>query len=245
MGDGVPMLDIAALAATGFIAASVAAITGTGGGILLLPVMVAMIGVRDAVPAYALAQFAGNLSRVALNRKEVRIEVAGWFVAGAVPAAVLGALLFAKSQDHIVVRALGLFLLCSVAYLRWNRTRTAGFPVRRFTCIGAIFGLVSAYLGSAGPFLAPFFLAFGLVRGAYIGTEALGTAVMHVTKMATYGAAEVFSMNALAYGLALAPVMIAGSYAGKRVVDRVSPRLFTALVEAVLVIFGILFLLRG
>lgn len=245
MGGHDIFLDIPVLAAVAFIASTVAAITGTGGGILLLPVMVAILGVRDAVPAYTLAQFVGNLSRVALNRKEIRIDVVAWFIAGAIPAAVLGSFLFAKSQDHVVVRALGLFLLLSVAYLRWSRKRVVGFAVKRFAPIGAVLGFVSAYLGSAGPFLAPFFLAFGLIRGAYIGTEALGTAIMHITKMVTYGAASVFSQNAAVVGLALAPIMVAGSFAGKRVVDRVSPRLFIGLIEAVLAIFGLLFLVRG
>lgn len=244
--DGLwPVLEFLLLAAVAFLASTVAAITGTGGGILLLPVMVGLLGARDAIPAYTLAQFVGNLSRVALNRGEIRLEVVGWFIVGAIPAAVLGALLFAKTHEEVVVRALGVFLLLSVAYLRWRRTALSGFPVGRFVPIGAVFGFVSAYLGSAGPFLAPFFLAFGLVRGAYIGTEALGTAIMHVTKMATYGAAQVFSAKAVMYGLALMPVMVAGSFVGKRVVDRVSSRAFVVLIEAVLVSFGVWFLLRG
>ncbi len=34
--------------------------------------------------------------------------------------------------------------------------------------------------------MAPFFLAYGLVKGAYIGTKALSTVVMHVTKLGAY-----------------------------------------------------------
>lgn len=245
MGDYTPLFEFAALAVVAFVASTIAAITGTGGGILLLPVMVAILGVREAVPAYTLAQFIGNLSRVLLNRKELRFDVVAWFVAGAIPAAVLGSLLFAKSRDHVVVRALGLFLLTSVVYLRWSRKQLAGFPVTRFAPVGVVFGFVSAYLGSAGPFLAPFFLAFGLLRGAYIGTEALGTAIMHVTKMATYGMSRVFSLNAVCVGLAMAPAMIAGSLTGKRVLDRVPPWFFVTLIEFVLFVFGLLFLVRG
>jgi hypothetical protein len=46
---------------------------------------------------------------------------------------------------------------------------------------------LSALLGSVGPLMAPFFLAHGLVKGVYIGTEALPTVVMHVTKLVAYG----------------------------------------------------------
>ncbi|MGM0485663.1 MAG: hypothetical protein ACQESR_02755 [Planctomycetota bacterium] len=83
---------------------------------------------------------------------------------------------------------------------------------------------VPSLVGSAGPFLAPFFLSYGLVRGASIGTEALSTAIMHITKMATYGSSGAFAQEAVVAGILLAPVMIAGSYLGKLLVDRIPER---------------------
>ena len=236
------VLEWILLAGAAFAASTVAAVTGTGGGILLLPVLVSLIGVRDAVPAYTLAQFFGNISRVLMNRRELRLEVAGWFVLGAVPAALAGSLLFARSEEQALVRALGVFLLVSVVWRRVRRGGATGFPGHRFVAIGAVFGVVSAYLGSAGPFLAPFFLSYGLVRGAYIGTEALGTAVMHVTKMATYGAVDVFSRNAVTVGFILAPIMVGGSWLGKRAVDRIPQCAFVLMVETILIVFGVVFL---
>jgi|UPI000381DAE9 hypothetical protein len=35
--------------------------------------------------------------------------------------------------------------------------------------------------------IAPLFLAYGFVNEAYIGTEALATVVMHVSKLNAYG----------------------------------------------------------
>ncbi|MFO7904670.1 MAG: hypothetical protein R6U98_18545 [Pirellulaceae bacterium] len=72
--------------------------------------------------------------------------------------------------------------------------------------------------------MAPFFLSYGLVRGAYIGTEALSTAIMHITKMATYGSSGAFAQEAVVAGILLAPVMIAGSYLGNLLVDRIPER---------------------
>jgi hypothetical protein len=57
------------------------------------------------------------------------------------------------------------------------------FPIHAFAGIGAGASFLSALLGSVGPIMAPFFLAYGLVKSAYIGTEALSTMVMHVTKL--------------------------------------------------------------
>jgi uncharacterized membrane protein YfcA len=159
--------------------------------------------------------------------------------------AVLGGLLFVRTGDHTLTRLLGGFLLATVVWRRWRHGHEQGFPAYRFAFIGGVFAFVSALLGSAGPFLAPFFLSFGLVRGAYIGTEALATAIMHVIKMATYGASGAFALRAVIVGSSLGPVMIAGSYLGKRIVDRIPTRVFVAIVEVVLAVFGVLFLIRG
>jgi hypothetical protein len=209
-------------------ASTIAAVTGTGGGIILLPVLAVFMGVRDAVPAYTVAQFIGNLSRVYFNRDKLRLDVASWFILGAMPAAILGSVLFARTDDQYLMRALGIFFLLSVAWSHLHAGKIKGFPVRRFTLIGGVFGFISAYLGSAGPFLAPFYLAFGLTRGTYIGTEALGTAAMHIVKLGSYGFLSAFSESAFTAGLLISPIVVCGSYIGKRILDYVPQRVWSA-----------------
>lgn len=91
--------------------------------------------------------------------------------------------------------------------------------------------------------MAPFFLAYGLVKGAYIGTEALATVVMHVTKLIAYRDAAILPMHAVVVGLLLGPLMIAGSFVGKRIVDRLPEKLFVGIIEATLIVAGALFLI--
>ena len=64
--------------------------------------------------------------------------------------------------------------------------------------------------------MAPFFLAYGLVTGAYIGTEALSTVIMPVTKLVAYEQTSVITVAGATVGLALGPLMILGSFVGKR-----------------------------
>jgi uncharacterized membrane protein YfcA len=135
-------------------------------------------------------------------------------------------------------------LLASVAYRHWRNGPARQMPLRAFAPLGAASGFLSALLGSVGPLMAPFFLAYGLARGAYIGTEALATVVMHITKLATYGSLDVLTPAALRAGLLLGPIMVLGSFLGKRIIDRVSERVFVILIEAVLIVAGLMFLLR-
>ena len=227
------------------VASTLAAITGFGGAAVLLPLLVIAFGVRDAVPILTVAQLVGNGSRVWLNRRELDWRVVGWFALGGVPLALVGGLLFAAAPLGGLTRLLGLFLLLVVAWRRLRPGPRIRPPLRAFAAIGAASSFLSALVGSVGPLMAPFFLAYGLVKGAYIGTEALSTVVMHLTKLVAYRQAAVLTTSGIEFGLALGPIMILGSWTGKRIVDRLPEHVFVLLIEATMTVAGLLFLLRG
>jgi len=235
----------AAVAGAALLASTLAAVAGFGGAAIMLPLLVWGFGVRDAIPILTIAQLMGNLSRVWFNRSELSFPVVRWFSTGAVPLAILGGIVFATAPAPALVRVLGAFLLLTVAYRHTPWGRRARLGLRGFAPLGAISGFISALVGSVGPFMAPFFLAYGLVKGAYIGTEALSTVVMHVTKLGVYGSYSLLSVNSIVIGLAIGGVMILGSFLGKRILDRVPERVFPYIIEAVLVAAGLLFLIRG
>jgi hypothetical protein len=233
------------LALVAFVASTLAAVTGFGGAAVLLPVLVAVFGVRDAIPILTVAQLIGNGSRVWFNRRELDWAVVGWFALGGVPLAFAGGLLFAKAPLSALTRMLGAFLIAVVIWRHVRPGPPRRPPLRSFALIGAAASLLSALLGSVGPLMAPFFLAYGLLKGAYIGTEALATVLMHVVKLAAYKQGAVLSAPAILVGLALGPIMVGGSYVGKRVVDRLPEHMFVLLIEATMTAAGLSFLLRG
>jgi uncharacterized protein len=235
----------AVLLSVAFIAATLAALTGFGGAAALLPVLVATFGVREAIPILTIAQLVGNGSRVWFNRQELDRRVVAWFAVGGVPMAFIGGLLFAKAPLAPLTRILGVFLILIVVWRHVRPNITWHPTISSFAGIGAGAGLLSALLGSVGPLMAPFFLAYGLVKGAYIGTEALSTVVMHITKLIAYRGAAVLPLHAVLVGLMLGPVMVLGSFTGKRFVDRLSETAFICMVEAALVAAGVLFLWKA
>ena len=228
-----------------FVASALAAVTGFGGAAVLLPILVLIFGVRDAIPILTVAQLIGNGSRVWFNRSELVLPVVGWFALGGVPAALVGGVLFASAPLSFLKRLLGIFLLGTVAYRHLGKQRSLRLPLRGFAVIGAVFSFLSALLGSVGPIMAPFFLAYGLVKGAYIGTEAFATVVMHVTKLVAYGGTAILTLQSVAAGLALGPIMVLGSFIGKKILDRVPERLFVLLIEGTLLVAGLGFLIFG
>jgi uncharacterized protein len=239
------LLHAAIVAFVSLVAATLAAVTGFGGAAVLLPILVWAFGVREAVPILTVAQLVGNGSRVWLNRHQLDWRVVAWFALGGVPAAVLGGLLFAKAPLAALTRVLGVFLMLIVVWRHVRPGMGRRFRAPAFAGIGAGASFLSALLGSVGPLMAPFFLAYGLMKSAYIGTEALCTVVMHVAKLIAYKKAAILPLHAVEIGLLLGPMMVLGSFAGKRIVDRLPERIFIALIEATLIAAGLLFLIRG
>lgn len=213
---------------------------------MLLPILVAVFGIQPAIPILTVAQLLGNGSRMWFNRAQVDRRVLAWFALGAVPLALAGGLLFAITPPSALSRLLGAFLLGTVVWRHLRPGPPRRLPAARsFALIGAGFSFLSALSGSVGPLMAPFFLAYGLVKGAYIGTEAAATVIMHVVKLVAYSGTAVLSGQAAVIGLALGPLMIAGSFIGKQIVDRLPERVFVLLIEGVLAFAGLVFLMGG
>lgn len=231
---------VASAAAFGL--AVLSAVAGFGGGVLLLPVFTILFGLRAAVPMLTLTQLSSNGSRVWLNRQELRWPLIGWFALGAVPCAVLGGLLLTHAPLAPLKRVLGVFLIGVVIWRRVQRQpRKPADPA--FAAVGAASGLGSALLGSIGPLTAPFFLAAGLTRAAYIGTEAASALTMHLTKITTYGTGDLLTAQVLLYGAVLTPATLLGAWVGKKIVGHLNDRVFILLIETGLVAAGALFLI--
>jgi hypothetical protein len=238
-------LQITLLAAGALVASTLAAVTGFGGAAVLLPILVWIFGLREAVPILTIAQLIGNGSRAWFNRRLIDYRVVFWFTIGGAPLALAGGLLFSKAPLSPLTRLLGFFLIVIVVLRHWKRARWPKPSLHQFALIGAGSSFLSALLGSVGPLMAPFFLAYGLLKGAYIGTEALATVTMHVFKMIAYRESDILQGRAVVVGLLMGPIMILGSFAGKRIVDALPAEIFVAVIDVTLAAAGLLFIVRG
>ncbi len=234
----------ALVAVAALLGSTLAGVTGFGGAAILLPPLVLIFGVKGAIPILTVAQLIGNASRVYFHRKSLDWKVVGYFGLAAVPSAILGAYLFSVVNGSVILRVLGVFLLATALWRRSGAQKIPKFPAAGFLGVGAVFSFLSAIVGSVGPFIVPFFLSYGLVKSAFIGTEALCTVLMHIAKIAIYGRTDLLSLKSASFGLALGPLMILGSWTGKKIVDRIPERVFVILVEMTLVLAGLIFLFR-
>ena len=119
-----------------------------------------------------------------------------------------------------------------MAQQRWvlNRWHLAG--------VGAVIGYLTGIVVSTGPINAPFFLAHGLVKGAYLGTEAMGSLAVYGAKALTFRAFDALPVASLLRGLTVGASLMAGAFIAKRLVLRLDAARFQLLMDGLLLVAG-------
>ncbi|OGR82593.1 MAG: hypothetical protein A3J74_07160 [Elusimicrobia bacterium RIFCSPHIGHO2_02_FULL_57_9] len=225
-----------------FLTSILSGVAGFGGAMIFLPILVAVYGARPAVPILTVAVLLGNASRVYFNRRELNLKLVALFSLGSIPFAMLGSLVYVALPALWIKKAIGLFLLSSVAAQKLYKPLRIG-DSRIFVPLGAVSGFLSAIIGGIGPFSSPFFLAYGLTKEAFVGTEALCAVGMHLAKSVSYHRLNVLGWQELLPGLGFGVVMSLGSYAAKKILERLSRERFLLIVETLLVLIGALMLI--
>lgn len=234
------LIGLAALAAS-----IMGGIAGIGTAIAMIPVLTFAFGIREAIPIITVAMLLNNGSRWWANRAYIDYRVVGFFVLGAVPMSVVGGAVFANAPADLLARGLGVFLLALVVYRHLPIGGGLQMNARGFVLVGFVQGFLSSIFGGAGPFGAHFFMAYGLYRNAFIGTVAVATTAINVTKGSVYGGYALIDARGIGIALAIGLIMAFGAAIGGRLVRHVPDRAFAYIVEAVMVTAGLTLLLRG
>ena len=220
-----------------WLSATISGIAGFGGSLIVLPVFSLFIGAKQAIPILTIAWMMGNISRAGFGYKEIRWRPVFYFCIGAVPAAIIGSRVFVELPSGIIMKAIGVFLLVIVALRHFNIQFT--IPEKWFVLCGAVVGFLSAVLGSAGPIGAVVFLSLNLAPTAYVASEAVTAAVMHLTKTVVYGKYALLSAQDILTGIVLGSAMAVGSWTARLFIKKMSGKTFGYCVDVLLVVAAI------
>lgn len=233
------------VAVAGLVGFTIAGVAGFGGGVIMLPILIWVLGVREAIPALTIAQLIGSVSRVWLYRRKISWRVVMWFSLGALPTSALGGFLFIQAPKELLIRVLGASMLLIVAYSNSPWGKNTKIPIWGFTPLGGLFGFMAAFLGIPGPFVASFYLSYGLGASAYLGTSSTSMMLTQLPKLAVFGGSQLFSQEAVTMGVVVGIMAFAGAYTGRWILGRIPEAVFPKIINALLVTVGLLFLIRG
>ena len=112
-------------------------------------------------------------------------------------------------------------------------------PQRRFFLLGGVVGVLNIAIGATGPLIAPFFLNLGLTRFALIGTKAACQMLGHLAKLVVFGIAGFAFHEWLPLLAVLCVCVIAGTWAGSRLLSHVSEVWFVRTYKTVLTLIAL------
>jgi hypothetical protein len=125
---------------------------------------------------------------------------------------------------------------------RWLLARGMRIKAWHLTLVGAGIGFITGMVASTGPINTPFFLAYGLVKGAFLATEALGSMAIGITKAVVFQRFDALPLNTVVRGLIVGASLMAGSRLAKGFVLRLEADHFRLLMDAMLAGAGLILL---
>jgi uncharacterized protein len=223
----------------GLMAGVLSGVIGTGSSMMLMPVLVIIYGPQKAVPIMAIAAIMGNLGKVLSWWREIDWKACLAYGATAAPAAVLGVRTLLALPPHAVDVALGLFFLAMVPTRRWLAHRAIRFSLWQLAVIGAPVGFLTGIVVSTGPITVPVFMGYGLVKGAFLATEAAGSLAVYGAKVTAFRQFGALPAQIVMQGMITGASIMAGTFCARRIVARMSANTFRLVVDGLMLSSGL------
>ena len=233
------ILQALVLGSLGLGAGVLGGVIGFGTTIILMPALVYFYGPIQAIPVIALVATVANLSRIFLWWSVIRWRVCLVYSLTAIPFTVLGVNTLVRLDERLIEMTLGGFLILLVPIRRWMRKKNFYLKLWQMGLVGAVIGYLTGIVATTGAINTPFFLAYGLSKGAFLGTEAASTLSILFTKGIAFHQLGFLNMTAIMQGLLIGVCVLAGSIFSKRIVLALPEDKFLLLMELVMLISGL------
>ncbi len=205
---------------------------GIGGGGLMLAVMASLLPPVALVPVHGVVQFGSNAGRTAMMARHIQWHAALWFGLGIVIGIVIGASVVINLPPALVLIGVGLFLIWTVLSKppAWMRD----WPL----LTGIVTSILSMFFGASGPFVNTWVKSLDMGRHAHVATTASLLTTQHLLKSLAFGVLG-FAYAPWA-GLIIALILcgLAGTWTGKRVLNRMTDARFKQALNIILLIIA-------
>jgi uncharacterized membrane protein YfcA len=206
---------------------------------MLVPVLVYEFGPKEAVPIMAVAAVMANLSRILAWWREVDWRACAAYSVTGIPAAALGARTLLVLPSRVADLSIGLFLILMIPARRWLAAHNLRLSLLHLAIVGAVVGYVTGIVVSTGPITVPIFLSYGLVKGAFLATEAASSLSVFASKAVAFQLFGALPLDVAIKGLVTGSSLMAGAFLVKRFVLRLDPGRFRLLMDGLMLTSGL------
>jgi uncharacterized membrane protein YfcA len=223
----------------GLIAGAVSGVIGTGSSIMLLPVLVFTFGPKQAVPIMAVAAVMANIARVVAWWREIDWRAAAAYSVTGIPAAAFGARALWALPVNVIDIGLGVFFIVMIPVRHWLKAKNFVIRLWQLSAAGAIIGFLTGMVLSTGPLSVPAFTSYGLVKGAFLSTEAASSLLLYISKVLTFRELGALPVGTIVQGLLVGASLMLGTFVGKAVVLKMNSSTFQYVLDGLLLCSGL------
>ena len=243
------MMESVTLILAAFLTSMLSAIIGMGGGVTLLGIMAIIMPEGYLVVAYhGIIQLVSNVTRATVYREHIERKIFNQYFFGIIPGLCIAAMIiYALTELYNVSSAnqikfdylkplIGLYII----WFLYIRKKDKTVSETAFLWLGGLSGLVTVFIGAAGPMIAPFFINKDLKKESIIATKALCQAIGHLGKIPIF--IFLFNVNYLADWKVILPLVLAvycGTKFGKMMLGKLPEETFKILFKIALTLIGI------
>ena len=217
--------------------------TGVPGlGILLVPLMALLFPARTSVGALLPLLLVGDVATVALFRRHAQWRLVGRLAPWTLAGMAAGGWALAQLDDARLKPFLGALILVLVALeLLRRRLDWLSAPHQAwFTAgAGALTGFATTVGNVAGPIMNLFLVGKGMARQEFIGTVGWFFLMINAAKVPLFVHLGMITRETLRFDLLVAAAVVAGAFAGRRLLGALSDRLFHTLILILAALSGL------
>lgn len=228
-----------------FLAEVVGTMAGFGSSTIFLPIALFFVDFKTALVLVAFLHIFGNIGRITFFKHGLNKKLILLFGVPSIILTILGALLVNYTPQNTLKLILGLFLLIfSITSLAKPTLKFK--PSKKNAVIGGgLSGFLAGLIGTGGALRGAFLTAFNLKKELYIATAAAIALAVDLTRIPIYFGAGFLESQFYYYIPILLIVALAGSFVGKKIVNKIPQNVFRNIVLIMISIISLKFIYDG
>ena len=212
------------------------AITGIGGGMILIAIMPGLLPASAIIPVHGLVQLFANSSRAVFGWNHIHWRYAVAFISGS----VVGGIVAAGITLNINLEYTPLLIAGYILFIVWGPgLKLKKAPRSEFFTIGLFQTGLGMIVGATGPLGHASLLARGLQRDALVVTAASMMTFSHLIKVILFGVLGFAFMSYWEIVLAMSAGVIAGAFTGTHIRYKIPESIFRPALKWLLTILAI------